>query len=139
MNVISCSRDKDLRINPGLHYRWECGKQLADGPTFVTELGHLELSSGTSKKLRGSGLKFFYAQLITGDTVDNISGIPKHGPVRAFNDLSECGTEEELFAKVNSFYDGVYGDDWEKTLQEMAAMLWVNGEANDIGEMPVRE
>src|SRR3546814_2013647 len=62
MNVISCSRDKDLRINPGLHYRWECGKQLADGPTFVTELGHLELSSGTSKKLRGSGLKFFYAQ-----------------------------------------------------------------------------
>src|SRR3546814_9056731 len=102
MNVISCSRDKDLRINPGLHYRWECGKQLADGPTFVTELGHLELSSGTSKKLRGSGLKFFYAQLITGDTVDNISGLPKHGPVRAFNELSECGTEEELFAKVRS-------------------------------------
>src|SRR3546814_8237009 len=95
MNVISCSRDKDLRINPGLHYRWECGKQLADGPTFVTELGHLELSSGTSKKLRGSGLKFFYAQLITGDTVDNISGLPKHGPVRAFNELSECGTEED--------------------------------------------
>jgi len=143
-NVICCSRDKDLRMCPGWHYGWTCGKQEQFGPVFLDELGHLELSSGASKKLRGSGLKFFYAQLITGDTVDNISGLPKHGPVRAFNELSGCGTEEELFAKVKALYQGVYGDDWEQHLREMADLLWMIREVNEDGSLkfyqwPIKE
>src|SRR3546814_7979015 len=56
-------------------------------------------------------------------------------PVRAFNELSECGTEEELFAKVKALYQGVYGDDWEQHLREMADLLWMIREVNEDGSL----
>src|SRR3546814_8161371 len=56
-------------------------------------------------------------------------------PGRAFNELSECGTEEELFAKVKALYQGVYGDDWEQHLREMADLLWMIREVNEDGSL----
>jgi hypothetical protein len=78
--TIICSRDKDVRQCPGWHYSWECGKQPSIGPIMVDELGHLvDKNAGkfnplTGKKLPlkvfGTGHKFFYYQMLTGDTVD---------------------------------------------------------------------
>jgi hypothetical protein len=80
--TIICSRDKDVRQCPGWHYSWECGKQPSIGPIMVDELGHLvDKNAGkfnplTGKKLPlkvfGTGHKFFYYQMLTGDTVDNV-------------------------------------------------------------------
>src|SRR5690606_18373771 len=80
LDTIICSRDKDLRITPGMHFGWPCGKQPQFGPCRVTELGEIELKNN-GKKLIGTGLKFFYSQVVTGDTTDNYPGLPKGGPV----------------------------------------------------------
>ena len=74
LSVIA-SKDKDLRMVPGLHLDWDTGIIHDSGSTY----GYLELlrtPSGTAK-LGGYGQAFFWAQLLTGDTADNISGVPK--------------------------------------------------------------
>lgn len=71
---IIASGDKDLRMIPGYHSDWKGG-----GITKVEGFGHTEIvetNSGT-KKLTGFGHKWFWAQMLTGDTADNISGLPK--------------------------------------------------------------
>jgi len=133
--LICCSRDKDLRMCPGWHYGWQCGKQEQFGPTFVDELGHLEISQGSPKKLRGTGLKFFYAQLITGDTVDNIPGLPKKGPAFAYKLLAECGSEVECFKAVKQAYEEVFGEVWENALREQTDLLWMIRELNEDGSL----
>ena len=55
-------------------------------------------------KLTGAGLKFFYSQLITGDTVDNYTGIPGYGPKKAFIFLEDCTCERELLHQVSIAY-----------------------------------
>lgn len=137
--TIACTRDKDLRMCTGWHYGWKCGKQEQFGPTFIGVIGNLELTQGNPKKLRGTGLKFFYSQLLTGDTVDNIGGLPKHGPVRAFNELSECTTEEELYSKVKELYRRVYAKDWGRNLKEQCDLLWMVRELNDDGSLKFYE
>lgn len=112
MTIIS-SVDKDLRINPGCHHN------MSDGYMSWTEgIGHLELD--VKDKVRGSGLMFFYAQMIMGDSADWIKGLPyitEHikdkyklprkgpaGPKAAYYLLKDCTTEEELELRVWSAY-----------------------------------
>lgn len=74
---IIASKDKDLCMVPGWHMDWDTGELI-----HVDEFGWVNLkekrsSSGVvSKKLVGYGQKFFWAQMLIGDTADNISGIP---------------------------------------------------------------
>lgn len=69
-------------------------------------------------KLLGSGFKFLYAQILMGDSTDNIKGLEKCGPVGAFSILENCNTEEEctLVAK-KAFYEK------EKSLAEKALKI----------------
>ncbi len=135
LDTIICSRDKDLRITPGMHFGWPCGKQPQFGPRRVTEVGDLELKGG--KKLVGTGLKFFYSQVLMGDGVDNIPGLPRMGPVKAYKALSECETEEDLYRTTASLYEGHYGPDWKAHMQEQCDLLWMVRELDEEGN-PVR-
>lgn len=67
---IIASKDKDLRMVPGLHLDWDAGSIHDSGSDY----GSIELVGG---KIKGYGQKFFWAQMLMGDTADNISGIPK--------------------------------------------------------------
>lgn len=136
---ICCTRDKDLRMCPGWHYGWKCGKQEQFGPVFLDELGHLEISSGTTKKLKGTGIKFFFSQLITGDVTDNIPGLPKRGPVFAYELLSECRSEAECFRKVSRAYEEHFGEVWEDALREQVDLLWMIREINEDGTLKFYE
>lgn len=49
-------------------------------------------------------LKFFYTQVLTGDSADNIKGLYKIGPKKAEAILEGCTTEEELFNAVLKAY-----------------------------------
>lgn len=60
-------------------------------------------------KLRGAGLKFFYAQLLMGDDADNYPGAPGVGKTRAFEVINPCKTEEEMYNAVLQEYLKVYG------------------------------
>lgn len=130
--TIICTRDKDLRMCPGWHYGWELGKQAQYGPLFVSEPGEVMLSSD-KKKIVGNGSKFFFSQLITGDMVDNIAGIPGNGPVEAYKLLSEAQTYEEMEKIVSEAYRAFYGDAWKEEMREQAQLLWMIRELDEEG------
>lgn len=129
--TIICTRDKDLRIQMGWHYGWESGKQAEFFPQWVDEMGTLSLNE--KKKIVGTGKKFFYSQLLTGDVVDNIPGLPRCGPVKAFNTLDGLDTEEQLYNAVYTLYKEKYGDMCDSMLLEQGRLLWMCNELNEDG------
>lgn len=131
--TVICSRDKDLRICPGLHYTWEHGKQSEVEVFEVDRFGFIELLRESTPKIFGGGLSFFYSQLITGDTADHIPGLPKGGAVLAYKTLSECATERELYDKVSELYRERIGEDWREYLREQANLLWMVQHLNEDG------
>lgn len=128
--TIICSRDKDLRQVPGLHYGWECHKQPSFGPHLVDEFGKIEHIGNT---IKGYGGLFFYAQCLIGDGVDTVPGIPRIGPVKAMKILENVKTLDEAFKAVLEAYRGVYGDDAEAQLLEQGRLLWMVRELNEDG------
>ncbi len=135
-STIICTRDKDLRMVPGLHYGWECGKQPEFGPIEYDALGKIELIRGKSgNKIVGGGFKFFGSQLLTGDVVDNIGGLRGVGPVKAYELLSDASSEREVFSAVQRHYEEVAGDNWRELLEEQCHLLWIIRERNEDGTL----
>lgn len=107
---VIASKDKDLSISPGWHY------SIADQKTnWVDQIGELLPQWGQTpkgktniKKLRGTGLKFFYSQLLQGDSVDNYSGIPRMKLMDIYDLLEPCTTERELYEATLSAYVNKY-------------------------------
>jgi hypothetical protein len=139
LTTVICSRDKDLKMVEGMHFSWPCGKQLQWGPAPVSKLGELHYDEGKNK-LTGTGCKFFYSQLITGDTVDNIPGLPRGGPSLAFKLLHDKESEGDMFRAVAERYELKFGDDWREAMLEQAQLLWMctemDGDKPKMWEMP---
>ena len=64
--------------------------------------------------------KYFYTQILTGDSADNIKGIFRVGPVKAGKILEGLTTEQELYDACVKAYEG----DTERVL-ENARLLWL--------------
>lgn len=133
LSTIICSRDKDLRITPGMHFGWPCGKQPQFGPARITDLGELELKND-GKKLVGNGLKFFYSQVVTGDTTDNYGGLPRGGPALAYKHLHDAEDEAQLFERVAALYQEKFGDEWRVKMLEQCQLAWMVRELTEEGE-----
>jgi hypothetical protein len=134
--TIICTRDKDLRMVPGWHYGWECGKQPEFGPVEYDSVGEIQLVRRKSGNvIKGGGFKFFGAQLLTGDVVDNIGGLKGTGPVGAYELLKDCTTERDIFDTVRGHYEKVVGDGWKKSLTEQCHLLWIIRERNEDGSL----
>ena len=71
---VICAEDKDLFMNDGLFLDWNT-HELRDCPTPYGHIESYQTPSGTNKII-GAGKAFFFAQLLTGDTADNIPGLP---------------------------------------------------------------
>ncbi len=72
---IIASRDKDLRMVPGLHLNWESG--AIEGTSADEPFGYIYIDDTKSTKtVKGYGWKFFWCQMLMGDTADNITGLP---------------------------------------------------------------
>ena len=73
--VIVVSADKDLLMVPGLHMN---PSTLRITNTGKDQFGSITLDeSKSAKKIVGRGTKFFWAQVLVGDTADNIQGLPQ--------------------------------------------------------------
>lgn len=86
--TVICSIDKDLLQVPGMHYN------------FVKKESRAVES--------WEGIKWFYKQLLIGDTSDNISGCKGIGPVKAgkaIDAISQEAGEKALFEKVVEIYE----------------------------------
>jgi 5'-3' exonuclease len=134
-DTIICSRDKDLRQVPGWHYGWEIGNQPSFGPELVNTIGWILLDrEGSSPKIKGTGFKFFCSQLLTGDTVDNIPGLPKCGPVNAFELLNRYDDCESLMHQVKLIYDDrILTKSSKEYLLEQGRLLWLVRRLNEDG------
>lgn len=132
-DTIICSRDKDLRMCEGFHYGWEAGKQGSWGPKWVDKLGELELKG--PKKLIGTGTRFFYAQVLMGDSTDCYDGLGGCGPIGAHRILEQCTTEVELFKAVLDAYRSKYGgiEGYER-MKEMCQLAWMVREEDGAGK-----
>lgn len=87
-DTVICSIDKDLDQIPGKHY------------DFVKDVQY-EVSEERA-------LRFFYFQLLTGDTTDNIPGVKGIGPKTADKLLSWCRTVEDYETAVIEAYEKTY-------------------------------
>lgn len=130
-NQIIVSRDKDLMIPAGNHYSWEVGKQPSIGPLTTDEIGFL--NPPDKGKVKGAGLKFFYAQMIMGDAADNIPGLPKGGPVLAYNTLNDLDTWEGLHYATAALYRDKFGSDWMNYFKEQGTLLWMIQDLHEDG------
>lgn len=126
------SRDKDLRMVPGWHYGYAVGNQPESPLEYISELGYLTLNKNN---LKGGGLKFFYAQMVMGDSTDNIQGLPKGGPVLAFKTLNELQTEAQMYEAVLNLYTHKLGEEeGYRRLIEMGRLLWMVQKYDNKGE-----
>lgn len=123
-DVIVCSRDKDTFSTEGWHYGWECGRQPAFGPLWVTELGFLEYDA-VKKTIRGVGSLFFYAQCLMGDTVDSVPGVPKYGKKKAYDLLFDADCIQTAYLRVMSVYETAFGERAAEELLEQARLLYM--------------
>jgi 5'-3' exonuclease len=120
--------DKDLRIIPGKHHDMNSGYIFE----FTDPLGALEIDA--KGKVRGYGLKFFYAQLLMGDSADWIPGNPQVtqymkdgydgitrlggcGPKAAYAVVADAKSEQELVQRVLGCYASYWNgqrfyEDW---------------------------
>lgn len=90
-NGVICSEDKDLRMTPYPYYEIDRGQVQPSQPVGWVSIKHTP--SGTPK-LTGQGPLFFWAQMLTGDTADNVQGVARYngklcGAVGAFDVLKD--------------------------------------------------
>tara|TARA_R110000772_G_scaffold121664_1_gene227924 strand:- start:5440 stop:6171 length:732 start_codon:yes stop_codon:yes gene_type:complete len=117
--TVICHVDKDIDICPGWHYNW---MKPDDGVYWITEI---------------EGLRKFYKQCLTGDSVDNILGLFGVGKKsKLVSALDDMDTEEEMFDHVLEQYTKRLGSYAGQFLLENGRLLWMQRSADDIWELP---
>lgn len=104
---IIVSTDKDFKQIPCTHYN------PVKGFSFVVDEFEATL--------------FFYTQILTGDRADNIEGLYGIGPVKAGKLLESATTEEELYERVMTAYEGN-----EELVTMNARLLWLRRKEDDV-------
>ena len=117
LDCILCTKDKDLNMIPGLHFNMN-NETIFD----VSE---------------DEAIKFFYTQLLTGDTVDNIKGCKGIGPKTAEKILKDLTTEREMYEATLEQYHKSYKDKAEEAILETGRLLWIRREAGQTWMPPV--
>ena len=115
-NTVAVHIDKDISMIEGKHYHWVKQER------YIVESG---IGILPSKTQRGTGKAFFFHQMLTGDNVDNIPGIPNIGPVKASKLLSKAKTEKEMLDIVTELYYNHYKDEYKEKLYEIANLLYI--------------
>lgn len=121
------SRDKDFRMIPGLHVEWSSFDRVRVKPTDFEVKGIDGLVYGQ---------KWFWLQMLQGDTADNIPGLPGVptktpgkfkgcGEGAAADILAACKSSEEAFAAVREAYRTYYAAGWAAAFAEQAALLFM--------------
>lgn len=98
--------DKDLLCVPGWHYN-----------PVKQELLYVTIAEANTH---------FWKQVLTGDRVDNILGIPGLGPKTADKIIDPvAGDWSAMQARTQLEYMKVYGDDGYRNMVETAKLIWI--------------
>lgn len=114
-NCFMCSIDKDFMTIPGNHYNWK-----RDLTTVQDE---------------DSAQRFFWTQMLMGDSADNIKGVPKIGEKRAAKILD--GLPIDLLPDaVMKEYQSFYGNTWEEEFAKSYEMLYILRDTVEVDSVP---
>jgi len=108
---VIASIDKDLLCIPGKH--WNIKKEV-----------FMEMSEYDA-------MIHYYAQLLQGDSTDNIPGLKNVGPVKALKALEGCVNERHCQEVVVSMYIEKHGDDWKQYLLANGKLIHIQKAEND--------
>ena len=152
--TIICSNDKDLDMIPGWHFDLDFGKTRTkkDGNSyklkaykktdkyFIKDPGFLSLRKNPENGrnvLCGGGYLWFCAQLLLGDTTDNIPSLSKgYGPKRVYEVLKNAKTEEQGIKYVYDEYKNILADHLteeqiQTRLMEVGRLCWIKRKLNN--------
>lgn len=116
--TVICSRDKDLKMVPGFNYGWSAGLAKESPLSYQTIVG---------------GLRCFYKQLLTGDSVDSILGLFNVGVKSTLvSAITKMETEEEMFIHVYSKYKDRFGSYAEQFMLETGDLLYMRKEEGEL-------
>lgn len=110
------SADKDMRMFCGVHVDWD-GYGITEVP-----LGAYDIVGENGLQY---GHKWFWMQMLHGDSADHIPGLPDVGKVTAEQLLLDTSSNHEAAMLVRGKYSEVLGADWRKTFAEQAVLLWM--------------
>jgi 5'-3' exonuclease len=111
IDVVICSRDKDLDMIPGQHYSWGTSAQKEKPMWFQDEIG---------------GIRCFYKQLLTGDSVDNIPGLYGVGKSSALLEhIDEFDNELSMYEYCFEQYEKRFGSYAHQFMLENGRLLWL--------------
>lgn len=118
--------DKDMRMLPGLHVDWNT-YQIVEVPPGAYDVRR------PSDQLQ-YGLKWFWLQMLQGDSADKIPGLPRLdgqlcGEARAGKYLAAAENHIEAFTLVSEAYARHYREEWQDRFVEQAALLWLRRDA----------
>lgn len=116
-DAVLCTIDKDLDMIAGNKYNWK-----HDVHYHITEQ---------------EADRAFCLQLLSGDSTDNIPGLPKVGPAKARKALHGLETYEEMMAEVASQYMArAPVSDWYEYMVEQGRLIWIRREPGQMWEPP---
>lgn len=124
-SVITASIDKDLNQIEGYHFN------IKTNDSYLINKPFLELSLDR-KKLIGGSYMLTYAQTLIGDKADNIKGINRYGPVKTYELLKDCKSEEECKQKVLTIYKEIYGDKAEEEFLKTYNLVYILKNNNNL-------
>lgn len=128
MGIVS-SGDKDLRLTPGPWWDNEIGRLDVINDRY----GYLywDGDAPSAARCKGRGTAFFWAQMLMGDSADNVKGILKYegklcGAAKAFEVLKDVPTESAAANLVCRAYAAIN----QNVLAE-AEMVWLRRSEDD--------
>jgi hypothetical protein len=124
----------------GLVSSFDKDMNLCRGPKWNPELGTVDTISDaygwidydkSRGKVVGHGLKFWYAQMLMGDSADFVAGLTRYkgrniGPAGAYEFLKDCTTEKEAASKVVAAYAEI-----NQNFLAEAECLWLRRSSDD--------
>lgn len=129
-NVVILTEDKDMQMLPGHHLSWRDFNYV-----WVPEDAWAVEAHG-----KVFGRKWFWLQMLQGDTADNVPGLPGFfnekamfkpvGPKTAEKFLEDCKDEFEARATVYGLYRGTFEDKAAEAMAEQAVLLWMRRDAD---------
>jgi len=125
--TVVCTIDKDMMQLPGWNFNF-----VKNEWTYITP---------------EDGNKFFYTQILTGDSADNIKGIHRVGPVTAGKILDWCTDELDMYNACVDAYAEDIGKDYapqdmgefelaKERVLENARLLWLRRYEGELWESP---
>lgn len=113
---IIVSIDKDLNQIAGNHFNFVNGEQYYVSPV--------------------EGLRWFYKQMLIGDTSDNVKGIKGIGPAKAGGFLNGIHNESEMYNIIQELYISEFGPAADNELLTTGQLLWIRRKQDELWQPP---